>query len=174
MLVVRNFYLAGCKRIINFYENPILHAEYEKDWIRYDNTGLKGECSDWVREYIQTGKATNIERYCIKDQGFDEESILKTKTNDFQNENLRVVYAVGLRKQTQPDVVWYGKEIDSKNYFRFYDPITGLIGKNMFGLGIGFPEQVIDPEGRVELAVGMWDFSSYVNKIFGYQQQMAT
>ena len=78
MLVVRNFYLAGCKKIINFYVDPILHAEYENGWIRYDNTGLKGECSDWVKEWIDTGKAVGVERYCIKDQGFDEKKILES------------------------------------------------------------------------------------------------
>ncbi|MFV9972326.1 MAG: hypothetical protein AB8V06_02570 [Francisella endosymbiont of Hyalomma asiaticum] len=39
---------------------------------------------------------------------------------------------------------------------RIYDPTTGIIAMGLFGASIAFPRRVTDPNGNVELNVGLF------------------
>ena len=45
---------------------------------------------------------------------------------------------------------------------RIYDPITGIIAMGLFGASIAFPRRVTDPNGNVELNVGLFKFMKYI------------
>jgi hypothetical protein len=48
---------------------------------------------------------------------------------------------------------------------RQYDPTTGIIAPGLFGVGIGFPQKVTDPNGNVELNVGLFKFMRDIKRM---------
>ncbi len=51
-----------------------------------------------------------------------------------------------------------------------YDPSTGIItlpdsySPRLFGVGIAFPEKIVDPWGKKQFAVGIIDFLHYAQR----------
>ena len=158
MLVIKNAYEAGVEKIINFYREPIKHAEYMDGWIRWDNTGLKGDCSEWVKEYIEGDKkAKNIFRYDNSDPSFNDRQYLKGID--------AVCYTIGFSRKNYPQLVINGNNVDSNKMYNNYNPHTCEISQNMIGMGIGFPEKVTSPEGDTSFNVGLLDFIKTANVV---------
>lgn len=156
MLAVRNLVetKARPKKIVNFYRNPLLYAQYMDDWILYDNTGLKGEVAEWAKKDVDTGnleKEGIITRICVKDCSLDEQMKLWQGCT-------KLIQAVGFIRNPLPKIVVNGEELVDVEY----DPLTGRIADGLFGYGIAFPERTTDPYGNRELAVGLWKFMRYV------------
>ena len=115
---------------MNFYRTDLRYAVLHEDWIEYDNTGLKGKAATWARE--------NLEQKTL------HPNITRVKSN---KENIakwlpkcsKVAYAVGFVPRTLP-TKWLGKEYK----FEDYDNKTGVIAPNLFGVGIAFPESIVD------------------------------
>lgn len=91
-----------------------------------------------------------------------------------------VVQAVGFRRESVPGLRVKGsqvaivakKELESKCNNIAPDQVTGGFldadgekVKGLYGAGIAFPERVVDPEGNVEEAVGMWKFMSFLKGV---------
>lgn len=154
MLALRN--LVDCKtrpKILNFYRSPLLYAQYMDDWILYDNTGLKGEVAEWAKQEVDTGKLEEqgiVTRICVKERPLDEQMQLWRGCT-------KVIQAVGFNRNALPRIVVNGKELVDVEY----DPLNGRIADGLFGYGIAFPEQTVDPHGNRELAVGLWKFMRY-------------
>ena len=79
-----------------------------------------------------------------------------------------VVQAIGFGKNEVPLLERDGKAL-SKGMK--YDHVTGGFedkgGKvrGLYGAGIAWPERIVDPEGNVEFAVGLWKFMSYLKRV---------
>ncbi len=146
MMAVRNLIDAGAKRVINFYRSPLRFAVDYGDWIRYDNTGLKGRTAEWAREDL--GRIS-------------EETLLRVSAND---ENVsrylprcsKVVYGIGFGRRT---VATEGADLTR------YDAKTGVIAHGLYGCGIAYPERVVDRVGNVEYNVGLWKFIQYLDRV---------
>lgn len=50
---------------------------------------------------------------------------------------------------------------------RIYDPTTGIIAMVLFGASIAFPRRITDPNGNVELNVGLLKFMKYIFYHYG-------
>ena len=85
ILVLRRLLEKPVKKVINFYLEPLKYAVYFKDWILFDNTGLKGNTADWAREHIDNQLPDNLLRVCSTDENI----------NEYLSECDKVVYAVG-------------------------------------------------------------------------------
>lgn len=147
MIILKNLLDAGAKKIINFYQSPLKYAVYQKDWILFDNTGLKGHAAEWAKENIDGSLPPNLERVYSKDPHF------KGKLSECN----KVVYAVGFDSRKTVETPQFG---DLK-----YNPTNGIIAPGLFGLGIAFPERCEDSFGNVEYNVGLWKFMKYLNKV---------
>ncbi|APC92134.1 MULTISPECIES: FAD-dependent oxidoreductase [Francisella] len=139
MIIIRNLLELGVEDIANFYRQPLRYAVNMGDWILYDNSGLKGETAKWVRENISQNLDNRVKRYLSTDE----------EINKHLHKYNKVIYAVGF-EQRVPGV----EGID----VRIYDPATGIIAPGLFGAGIAFPRKVTDPNGNVELNVGLFKF----------------
>jgi hypothetical protein len=147
IMIIRNLVGLHVKKIINFYQSPLRYAMNLGDWILFDNTGLKGTTAKWAREFIDGSLPENLERY------------LSTPANiaHYLPECDQVIYAIGFKRRNQ---------ITVGNYERIdYNPYVGIIALDLFGLGIGYPEQKRDPFGNEESLVGMWKFMNYLNRV---------
>lgn len=145
VLVMKNLLDAGC-RVTNFYRAPLRYALYQPDHIIYDNTGLKGSAAHWAKEHLQGQKIENLTRHYLIDD-------LAEQTLQFCD---HVVYATGFLTRHLPS-----PDIDCRKY----DAHTGIIAPGLFGLGIAYPELVLDRYGISESSVGLFKFSNYLTKV---------
>ena len=144
VLVIKNCLEAGC-RVTNFYRSPLKYALYQADHIIYDNTGLKGSAAQWARENLQGQAISNLTRYHLTDD--DAEEAMQFCDH--------VVYATGFTARHLPS-----QDLDCQKY----DAHTGIIAPGLFGLGIAYPELVVDRYGISESSIGLFKFSNYLTK----------
>jgi hypothetical protein len=143
-------------RIINFHRNDLCYAEHLADGrIKHDNTGLKGEAAEWARNEM-----SRLERVKLTDEPAVYAKWLPECTH--------LVWAIGYERNTLPVI----RDLSGGNVMvGDYDPEQRLLdtdGKvicNLYGLGIAFPERVIDPSGEQEQAVGLWKFMHTTKKL---------
>jgi hypothetical protein len=112
----------------------------------YDNTGLKGTAAQWAKEHLQGQRILELTRRCIAD--CSEEEIVRACDH--------VVYATGFSARHLPS-----QDIDCRKY----DAHTGIIAPGLFGLGIAYPELVVDRYGVSEWSIGLFKFSNYLTKV---------
>ena len=146
MIIIRNLLEAGVKDVANFYLEPLKYAVNMGDYTLYDNSGLKGETAKWVRKNISQNLDSRIKRY----------SSTQEHINNHLHKYNKVIYATGFQQRV-PSVE--GVDV------RQYDPTTGIIAPGLFGVGIGFPQKVTDPNGNVELNVGLFKFMKDINRM---------
>ncbi|WP_233586824.1 FAD-dependent oxidoreductase [Legionella sp. km772] len=147
IIILRYLVEMGVKKVINFYRSPCRYALDMKDWILFDNTGLKGQTALWARENIDGVLPPNLVRY-----NTTEPNIAR-----YLPECTKVIYAVGFEKRKNLVI---GNYEDTK-----HNPYVGIIGPGLFGFGIAYPELKADPFGSVESQVGLWKFMVYLNRV---------
>lgn len=147
VLVLANLMELKPKMVHNFYLVPHLYAIDMKDWILFDNTGLKGYAATWARNNLQGDSSPGLKRYPVKDPAFEE---LFATCN-------KAVYAVGFARRKLPVIEQFPGI--------HYQESTGIIAPGLFGLGIAYPQAQLDPLGNREYSVGLWKFMDYLNKI---------
>jgi cation diffusion facilitator CzcD-associated flavoprotein CzcO len=147
IIILRYLVDLGVKKVINFYRSPCRYAIDMKDWILFDNTGLKGQTAAWARDNIDGTLPPNLERY----------NTTEPNISRYLPECNKVIYAVGFEKR---------KNMVIGNYEdTHHNPHVGIIGPGLFGFGIAYPELKSDPFGSVESQVGLWKFMVYLNRV---------
>ena len=181
ILVVRNLYdLAQSKvpglKVKLFERRPLVFAEYRDEGIVHDNTGLKGTAAEWAKETLESGKAADVvDRIHLPtdEQGADQvyAQHLPSATH--------LVYAIGYVRSPVPHIILNGKRVDDDIVFDMHtsgfhfdreNKSTNPVKKDdlipgLFGCGIAFPEEVADPEGNVEAAVGVAKFFKFAERV---------
>jgi cation diffusion facilitator CzcD-associated flavoprotein CzcO len=137
----------GVKQVINFYRSPCRYAMPMKDWILFDNTGLKGQSADWARQNIDGVLPQRLLRV------YASESNL----NHYLPQCDKMIYAVGFKTRGSLSIGEY--------QHTSYNPHVGIIAPGLFGFGIAYPEMKADPFGNIESQVGLWKFMLYLNKV---------
>ena len=145
VLILANLLKLNPKMVINFYRSPHRYAVYLKDWILFDDTGLKGFAAEWAKEHLDGTLPAKLKRTLVSDHTFEESLALCNK----------VIYSVGFQKRKLPLLEQY-EDHD-------YDDKTGIIAPGLFGLGIAFPEARLGPLGHLDYRVGLWKFMEYLN-----------
>lgn len=148
-----------------FTRHPLRYAEERDGWIFRDNTGLKGEVADWARENLEDLAASPVSKYVEKISTSKE-----TEKEDYEKHLKECDYAVHAIGFTPRKVnITKSKKMVANAK---YDDTTGQFvdqdGEKLsgvYGAGIAFPEKVIDPEGNVEHAVGLFKFMKYLKKV---------
>ncbi|WP_150466716.1 FAD-dependent oxidoreductase [Francisella sp. SYW-9] len=146
MIIIRNLLEAGVNDVANFYLEPLKYAVNMGDYTLYDNSGLKGETAKWVRKNISQNLDNRVKRY----------SSTQEHVNNHLNKYNKVIYATGFQQRVPS-----AEGVD----VRCYDPTTGIIAPGLFGVGIGFPQKVTDPNGNVELNVGLFKFMRDIKRM---------
>ena len=147
ILVLRNLVETGAKRVINFYRSPLLYAAFFKDWILFDDTGLKGTTAEWAREHIDGKLPKNLERVYSNEENIEH----------YLPQCDKAIYAVGFERRTLPTIEGIGHVT--------YIEQCGIIAPGLFGLGIAFPEAKYNPFGMLEYRVGLWKFMDYLQNV---------
>jgi hypothetical protein len=147
LLVVRFLSEIGVKSIYNFYKHTIVYPTKIHGHIAWSALGIKGELAKWSKEKLETGALPNL----IRIHQYSNE-VLQSLVPQLCS---KVIVASGYERNWLPGRIDY----DS------YDPHTGQVTHNLYGVGIAFPEKKIDAFGNVEWSVGLAQFMDYLKMI---------
>lgn len=135
------------KRIINFYKNPIQYAIDMGTWLLHNSTGLKGVAAQWAREVLEKNPPAHLIRMINTPDALQAWLPVCNK----------IIYAVGYERNELP-------LINGQNQVTYNDH-SGVIAPRLFGIGIAFPEEYIDPLGNKEHRVGLNSFMEYAQRV---------
>ena len=160
-------------RVTWFTRNPKLtYAVPMGDWIRYDNTGLKGLAADYAREQLdadvlETSAAGRFIRR-VDLAGLPYRQLTAIVDTIHNTKISHMVQAIGFERYEigQPDP----EDLPVPN------PVTGALEftpgdasktapYGQYGAGIAYPERVEYPDGSVEYAVGFWKFMNFLQRV---------
>ncbi|ROW01832.1 hypothetical protein VPNG_07772 [Cytospora leucostoma] len=155
-------------RIKWFTRHPLRYAEERDGWILRDNTGLKGEVAVWARE--------NLEEAVLSSSPVSSHLAKVTTTRGHETETYRrelagcthVCQAIGYRRDPLPELRVDGRKVTPRfehTTGAFEDAESGERIPGLYGAGIAFPEKVVDPEGNVEYAVGLFKFMKFLKRV---------
>jgi hypothetical protein len=147
ILVLRNLVNLNAHKVINFYRSPLQYATYLKDWILFDDTGLKGIAAEWARNNINGTLPENLQRVYSN----------KENIETYLPQCNKVIYAVGFERRSLHIV----QHIEPENYIQQ----IGIIAPGLFGLGIAYPEAKQNPLGIIEHRVGLSKFMDYLHRV---------
>lgn len=156
MIALPNLLAGPAKRVINFYRAPLSYAVYLKDWILFDDTGLKGRAAQWARENIDGVHPERLTRCWVSSPDFEDRIA----------ECDHVVYTVGFERRALPAVEPWG-QLEC-------NPTNGILAPGLFGLGIAFPEYRADPLGCGQYRVGLQKFMEYLTTVLPLWMQYGT
>ncbi len=177
ILVLRNLYnLASSShpllRIKWFTRHPLRYAEERDGWIYRDNTGLKGDVATWAKDNLEPGvlPTSPVSRFLQKvptTKGDEKEVYARELVGC-----THVVQAIGFTRNEIPAIEREGEGGKGRELDLRYDhenggftDAEGEVVKGLYAAGIAWPERVIDPEGNVELAVGLLKFMNYLKRV---------
>ncbi|KAF3763599.1 hypothetical protein M406DRAFT_293206 [Cryphonectria parasitica EP155] len=155
-------------RIKWFTRHPLRYAEERDGWILRDNTGLKGEVATWARQNLEPEvlAASPVSAHLAKvaTTRDDEEETYARELADCNY----ACQAIGYKADPLPVLRVDGKTVSPRFEHvtgAFTDKETGAPIPGLYGAGIAFPERVVDPEGNVEYAVGLFKFMNFLKKV---------
>jgi len=148
ILVLKNLHEIGVKKIINFFKHPITYAYDMGEGNQTYFNGLKGTVAQWAYRVLEKKVPRNILR--IANTSASRNKWLSTCN--------KTIYAVGYERNPVPLITNDNKPIT-------YNSKNGIITKHLFGIGIAFPEEIIDSTGAVQPAIGIVDFMEYAKRI---------
>ncbi len=147
ILILKSLSELSVPRIFNFYTHPIVYPVQMDGWVLNDNTGLMGITAEWAQNVLEKNPPAKIIRLVNTQETRDAWLPLCNK----------IIYAVGFDRSPLFSIP--GIDYDA------YDGTTGQIGRNFFGIGIAFPEIMIDPLGNIDKGVGLPDFMDYAQRV---------
>ena len=182
ILVLRNLYELACSThpglsVKWFSRHPLRYAVDKGTWILRDNTGLKGETAAWARENLEEGvwEQSDVREYVQKIFTTPGEGEKAAYERELGGKDVDMICeAIGFEKSDLPRLVRTGPEekvgVDGIGRIEA-DGLTGALRddygeiKGLKGVGIAWPERVVDKEGNVESAVGLWKFMRYLKRV---------
>jgi hypothetical protein len=147
ILALKNLCDLPVKKIISYSKHPIRYAIDMKSYYIHDNTGLKGTAAQWARDVFVNNPPANLEKKSLNETDATNTSASYTK----------VIDAVGYERNPIPGL--------PDELLTSYDSQTGIISDGLFGIGIAFPNRVLDASGEYENAVGLRKFIVHAQNV---------
>lgn len=148
MLVLKYLYELQAQRVMNFYWHPITYAYDMGEGNTPDYNGLKGDVAEWAFEILEKKNPETIMR--VKNTELARAAWLPLCN--------KIIYAIGYERNEIPC-----PDINQQDLV--YDDTMGIVVPRLFGIGIAFPEKIIDPWGKEQHTIGMIDFLEYAQRI---------
>lgn len=160
MLAAMNLIGIGHATVRVYDRKPAPRFAEERDgWIKYDGTGLKGQCAEFVRNELSSLKP-RIWYHHLADT---EDLVDRLLADGVQ----AVAFTWGFEKQATLDVTWRGDHLNVFDGSRTHDSRTGRLAPGLYGVGLGFPEYWTDRDGFTEPRVGfVCHFLHHLDRLF--------
>ncbi len=137
---------------------------------------MKGAVAIWARENLEEAvlPSSPVARY------LDKVSTSRDREQEDYRKGLPdcqfVIQAIGYSPNELPSIKREGERLGGNGHAKtaalLYDHVNGGFVdakgekvRGLYGAGIAWPERVVDPEGNVEFAVGLWKFMNYLKKV---------
>jgi hypothetical protein len=167
VIVCRNLYEYSQQndkivKVYNFKRRGIKYAKYLDEGIVFDSTGLKGSTADWAKEVMEGDCDRDILQQV--DTSKDEQGVY----GKYLDECTHIIYAIGYTRNSTPRMYVGQRRVDEELDFDMHSSgfrSEGKRIKGLYGCGIAFPEEVEDPEGHVEAAVGLAKFFKFAERV---------
>lgn len=157
-------------RIKWFTRHPLRYAEERDGWIKRDNTGLKGEVAVWARQNLEEGAlpSSPVSAHLVKvATGRGAEAEAEAYAREMAD-CTHACQAIGYGRDPLPELRVEGRKVAPRFDHAtgaFEDADSGVRIPGLHGAGIAFPQKVVDPEGSVEYAVGLFKFMNFLKKV---------
>ncbi len=148
ILILKYLYELGIQRIINFFRHPTTYYFDMGEGNPTNPNGLRGVVAKWAYNILEKQQPPNIIR--IQNTTTARSSWLPVCD--------KIIYAIGYERNEIP-------LLNSNSHQLDYDSSTGVISPRLFGIGIAFPEQVIDEASKPRNLIGLLDFMTYAQHI---------
>ncbi|XP_024530561.1 uncharacterized protein LOC9645524 isoform X2 [Selaginella moellendorffii] len=157
------------RKILHYYRQELKYAVYMDGWILYDNTGLKGDAAVWAQQVLEPGLVPRLDSHHLESPESEAEIYKATMP-----EVTKIIYAIGFQRNKLPEMVleeFHGGGSKDHGERVKHSPQSGklVLGDKpipgLWGYGIAFPEETVDPLGNKEWAVGLWKFMRYMKKV---------
>jgi hypothetical protein len=146
VIAVRLLLEAGVKKVINFYLGATRYALDMGDWTLFDNTGLKGQTAEWARQNLDSDMGGRLLRV----------ESTPAAISEYLPQCSKAIHTVGFS----------ARHIECPSLSKLvHNSKSGIIAPGLFGAGIAFPEETVDPFGNVETSVGLWKFMKYFQRV---------
>jgi len=139
LLILKHLSELSVAHIINFYRKPIVYQTPMRGGIAWKESGLKGDVATWAKTVLEVNPPQNLLRL------FSSPENIKT----WLPKCTKVIYAAGFERNSLPSIN------ESQSMYENYDRASGIIGPRLYGVGIAFAQQQVDPLGNVEYLVGL-------------------
>lgn len=149
LLIVRYLTEMAVNKIVNIYKHPIVYPTPTSAGVIWPEAGLKGELAKWTQTVLAHNPPANLVRAEYSEQMMDEWLPKCTK----------IIYAGGFDRNELPPIN------GDLNVYAKYDTSNGVIGPRLFGVGIAFPEKIVDAAGHAQYMVGLPFFMPYIQRI---------
>ncbi len=122
----------------------------------------QGAAARWAREKLESG-------YFEKQGRLQRINITEQDPKKAMNACTKLISATGFRRSSLPAISVDG--IPMQDLEIQHDRLTGaIIPGKLYGFGIAFPEEVVDPEyGHKENSIGMVTFMEYARRVLPAQ-----
>ncbi len=134
-------------RILNFYNKPLEYAVDMGGWTLNSSSGLKGITAEFAKTVLEKNSLPNLLRIFNTPESRQAWLPICNK----------IIYAVGFERNSLPCI--------NNSTQLTYNDTTGVIAPRLFGIGIAFPDKIVDPLGNTEHRVGLSSFMNYAQKV---------
>jgi alpha-1,3/alpha-1,6-mannosyltransferase len=136
------------------------------DWTLHENIGLRGQTAVWAKENLEDDRfeASSVSKFVERiSTSQDETAAYKANIPTCTH----LIEAIGFSRDPLPTLETDGKElkVECDHTTGGFKDKNGEKVNGLYGIGIAWPERVIDPYGNIEYAVGMWKFMTYLKRI---------
>lgn len=139
LLILKHLSELSVKSVINFYRKPIVYQTPMRGGIAWKESGLKGDVATWAKTVLEVFPPKNLSRVLSSSEN------IKT----WLPQCTKVICAIGFERNSLPSIN------ESQSMYENYDRASGIIAPHLYGVGIAFAQQQVDPLGNVEYLVGL-------------------
>ena len=168
VLAAQNLAAAGAARVTVLTRSPLRFAEprgeeHGDGWVKFDGTGLKGTVAAWAR-----APPSNVTIEVCGDV-LDDAAIARRAV---QRGADAAAYCIGFDR-IEPAVVEYASRAVALDaaYVARSAHVAGA--PRLYGVGLGFPDEWTDPEGRTETRVGFHFTVQQLDRAYAHAARVA-
>ena len=199
MLAAQNLHEAGAAAVTVLSRSPLVFATQRSDlsgippWVQYDGTGIKGTVAAWAKSLppsvtfklidsamsdveIAAEAAAAATATTVASQKSDQKS---TPSSNRSAVAAAVAYCIGFDRVAPRDITWSSaadsshtrssSDVDLDSFVNRSGHVPDAPG--LYGLGLGFPDEWTDPEGRTETRVGFHFTVRHMRRILAHAQK---
>ena len=139
ILILKYLSELSVAQVVHLYKKPFVYPITMKSGIAWKETGLKGQAAELAKNVLEVNPPQNLVRIFSTPESVQA----------WIGKCTKIIYAGGFERNELPAIN------GDTSIYENYNRSSGLIGPRLYGIGIAFPQQQVDPLGNIENLVGL-------------------